>query len=149
MSAAGARTSTRANGYNEERPRMSSSNSGSFSGDRQEGRHGVPPRTGNFHGGLPHKRTASGNPRPVRRATDERRFETRRVTEKMYETQVERSVPQPASPEKSHGRTMPVDKKKETGRQRSTEWRQKESQETSQGMFLCAGLRKVGVVVLN
>lgn len=128
---------------------MSSSNSGSFSGDRQEGRHGVPPRTGNFHGGLPHKRTASGNPRPVRRATDERRFEARRVTEKMYETQVERMVPQPASPEKSHGRAVPVDKKKETARQRSAEWRHKEPQETPQGMFLRAGLRKVEIVVVN
>lgn len=139
------RSSSRANGYGEERPRMTSSNVGAYSSskhERPEGRHhnnGPPPSlSGSFQASLGHKRSASGNPRPISMAAaEERRYEERKITERTYEAQVDRIVPRTASPEKIQRRSAPGERKPaDVPRQKSAEWRPKDSKsEVTQGML--------------
>ncbi|KAJ6785498.1 hypothetical protein PWT90_04310 [Aphanocladium album] len=126
------RSSSRANGYGDERPRMTSSNVGGYSSkhERQEGRGGPPPSlSGSFQASLGHKRSASGNPRPISMAAaEERRYEERKITERTYEAQVDRIVPRTASPEKIQRRSAPGERKPaDVPRQKSAEWRPKDS----------------------
>ncbi|KAJ4164573.1 hypothetical protein LMH87_006242 [Akanthomyces muscarius] len=108
------RASNRANGHGDETPRMASSNAGGHGSkrERQEGRNGPPP-SGSFQASLGHKRSASGNPRPISMATtEERRYEEqRKVTERTYETHADRIVLRTASPEKIQRRSAPGDRK--------------------------------------
>ncbi|GAB0132534.1 hypothetical protein EsDP_00000967 [Epichloe bromicola] len=80
--------------------------------------------------GMPHKRTASGNPRPVNRSTstEERRYEERRVTERTFEAHVDRILKRNPSPEKQHRRSGTGERRDgEAGRQKSSEFRPKDS----------------------
>lgn len=131
----GAPRSSRANGHGDERPRMTSSKH-----ERQEGRNNVPPpsHSGSFQASLGHKRSASGNPRPISiAAAEERRYEERKVTERVYEAQIERIVPRTASPEKIQRRSAPGERKPaDIPRQKTAEWRPRDSKsEAAQGML--------------
>ncbi|ATY63761.1 Spc97 Spc98 [Cordyceps militaris] len=125
--------SRRANGHGDERPRMTSSNVGGYSSkhERSEGGRNGPPSSlsGGFQASLGHKRSASGNPRPISMAAvEERRYEERKVTERTYEAQVERVVPRTASPEKIQRRSAPGERKPaDVPRQKSAEWRPRDS----------------------
>ena len=95
------RASSRAtNGYADEgRPRVPG-HSGSFRSERPDAPKKAPsPQPGTQHASTSHKRSASGNPRPGSRTTDERRYEERRVTERTYEAHLQRLVPRTTSPE--------------------------------------------------
>ncbi|PQK10400.1 hypothetical protein BB8028_0002g07220 [Beauveria bassiana] len=117
---------SRANGHGDERPRMTSSKH-----ERQEGRNNAPPPSlsGSFQASLGHKRSASGNPRPISMAAaEERRYEERKVTERVYEAQIERIVPRTASPEKIQRRSAPGERKPaDISRQKTAEWRPRDS----------------------
>lgn len=147
------RSASRANGYGDEaapRPRQLSSNASGYASRherQQEGnsggtaRNGPPPPSlaGSFQASLGHKRSASGNPRPMSMAAaEERRHEERRVTERTYEAQIERIVPRTASPEKMQRRSGPGDRRQpDVSRQKSGEWRPRESKsDVAQGKHL-------------
>ncbi|PNY27373.1 Spindle pole body component [Tolypocladium capitatum] len=124
MSSGAARASSRANAYGDERSRMSGAND-SFRGERNEAKSAPSPQPGAQFPGGAHKRTASGNPRPLSRTADERRYEERRVTERTYEARVERV--RAVSPEKPQRRSVAAEKRPaEVRRQKSTELRPKE-----------------------
>lgn len=131
------RSFSRANsGYVDERPRMTSSNVGGYSSkhERPEGRNGPPPsHTGSFQASLGHKRSASGNLRPISMAAaEERRYEERKVTERTYEAQIERVVPRTAGPEKIQRRSAPGDRRPaDVPTQKSAEWRPRDSNSKS------------------
>ncbi|KAF5632631.1 spindle pole body component alp4 [Fusarium tjaetaba] len=93
---------TSANDYRDERPRVSNN----LKGERSDSRKG-PPSTTQSNFSNVHKRSASGNPRTSSRNEEERRFETRRVTERTFEAHLERAVPRNTSPERSHRRNAP------------------------------------------
>ena len=123
-SAAQTRASSRANLHPDEppRPRMSTAN-GSFRSERPE------PRTASsqFAQGTSHKRSASGNPRPSSRTADERRYEERRVTEREYETRIERNVTRATSPDKMQRKSASTsERKSDASRQKMPEVRAKE-----------------------
>nr|RBQ82870.1 hypothetical protein FVER53263_06116 [Fusarium verticillioides] len=94
---------TSANDYRDERPRVSTN----LKGERSDSRKGPPPSTTQSNFSNVHKRSASGNPRTSSRNEEERRFETRRVTERTFEAHLERAVPRNTSPERSHRRNAP------------------------------------------
>lgn len=128
------RSFSRANsGYVDERPRITSANVGGYSNkhERPEGRNGPPPsHAGSFQASLGHKRSASGNPRPISMAAaEERRYEERRVTERTYEAQIERIVPRTAGSEKIQRRGAPGDRRLAdvVPTQKSGEWRPRDS----------------------
>ncbi|KAJ6444496.1 spindle pole body component [Purpureocillium lavendulum] len=130
----------RPNGFDAEREREraraagasgSGSGSGSFRSEQQRrttapGAAPSPQPEGPFPGAA-HKRTASGNPRPASRTTDERRYEERRVTERTYEAHIERT--RTTSPEKQQRRSVPAEKRTSDARRpkSSSEWRSRES----------------------
>ncbi|PTD04909.1 Spindle pole body component alp4 [Fusarium culmorum] len=89
---------TSANDYRDERPRGSAAN---LKSDRSDPRKGPSPQP-NFSSA--HKRSASVNPRATSRHDEEHRFESRRVTERTFEAQLERLVPRTTSPERAHRR---------------------------------------------
>ncbi|KAL6914051.1 hypothetical protein ACHAP8_001990 [Fusarium lateritium] len=89
---------TSANDYRDERPRGSAAN---LKSERSDPRKGPSPQP-NFSSA--HKRSASVNPRATSRHDEERRFESRRVTERTFEAQLERLVPRNTSPERAHRR---------------------------------------------
>lgn len=89
---------TSANDYRDDRPRVSAAN---LKSERSDSRKGPSPQP-NFSGA--HKRSASTNPRAASRHDEERRFESRRVTERSFEAQLERVVPRTTSPERAHRR---------------------------------------------
>ncbi|KAI5463321.1 Spc98 family-domain-containing protein [Mariannaea sp. PMI_226] len=92
------RASSRATAQGDDRPRVSAAHaSNSFKSERSDSSKGPSPRPGAYVG--MHKRTASGNPRATSRSADERRFEERRVTERTYETHIER-VTRTTSPDR-------------------------------------------------
>ncbi|KAI7770800.1 hypothetical protein LZL87_004587 [Fusarium oxysporum] len=93
---------TSANDYRDERPRVSTN----LKGERSDSRKGPPSTTQSTFSNV-HKRSASGNPRASSRNEEERRFETRRVTERTFEAHLERAVPRNTSPERSHRRNAP------------------------------------------
>lgn len=137
MSSGAARASNRANGYPDDRPRVSGHNS--FKTERSDSRKGPSPQPGSGAGASAgaHKRSASGNPRPTSRTTNERerRFEERRVTERTFEAQLERLVPRgttEAAPSRG------ADKRPaEVPRHKTPEVRPKETRaETPQGMMI-------------
>ncbi|CAM1511417.1 Fc.00g089300.m01.CDS01 [Cosmosporella sp. VM-42] len=105
MSSGAARASSRANGYGDDRPRVSGHSS--FKTEISDSRKGPSPQPGGQHGATAHKRSASGNPRPASRMTEERerRFEERRVTERTFEAHLERLVPRTTSPERAQRRS--------------------------------------------
>lgn len=122
------RASSRAtNGYappDEGRSRVAAAHSGSFRSERSEAPKKAPSpqpgagvgggegRGGAHHGSTSHKRSASGNPRPASRTTtDERRYEERRVTERTYESHLQRLVPRAASPEREQRRSAQHERK--------------------------------------
>ncbi|KAM4056827.1 spindle pole body component [Hirsutella rhossiliensis] len=129
MSSGGTRAPSRANGYGDERSRLSGANT-SFRSERTDAKGGPSSSSqpGGAHSsatGTAHKRSASGNPRSATQPADERRYEERRVTERTYEAHVERV--RTTSPEKPQRRTVPVDKRPSgLRRQKSSEWRPKE-----------------------
>lgn len=113
---------------------MSGAN-GSSRGERSDAKSIPSPQPGAQFPGMAHKRTASGNPRPLSRTTEERRHEERRVTERTYEAHIERV--RAVSPEKPQRRSVPAEKRApEVRRQKSTtELRPKEPvPEAPQGM---------------
>lgn len=119
MSLAG-RASSRANAYAEEGPRMAASSRHDRMDDAIPS--SPPPQANNFRGSFGHKRTASGNPRPVNRSLEERRYESRKITERTYESQIDRLVPQNLGKQSTQG--VPT----EGGfKQRSSEWKPKDS----------------------
>ncbi|KAG5950678.1 hypothetical protein E4U53_004597 [Claviceps sorghi] len=82
------------------------------------------------HAGMPHKRSASGNLRPVHRsvATGERRYEERRVTERTFEAHVDKILRRTSSPEKQRRRSGTGDKRDgDVRRQKSVEFRPRDS----------------------
>ncbi|KAK7431450.1 gamma tubulin complex Spc97/GCP2 subunit Alp4 [Neonectria magnoliae] len=106
MASGAPRASSRANGQGDDRPRVSATHaSNSFKSERSESSKGPSPRPGAYPG--THKRTASGNPRASSRNVEERRFEERRVTERTFEAHLERVIPRPVSPDRSHRRSGP------------------------------------------
>ncbi|OAA61452.1 Spc97/Spc98-like protein [Cordyceps fumosorosea ARSEF 2679] len=129
MSGAPRSSTSRANGYGDERLRMTSSNVGGYGSskhERQEGRN-APTPSGGFQASLGHKRSASGNPRPISMA-EERRYEERKVTERTYEAQIERIVPRTASPEKIQRRSAPGERRPaDVPRQKPAEYRPRDS----------------------
>lgn len=133
MSSGPARASGRSNGFADERSRVPGAN-GAFRGERQDARRSTSPQV---DGGASHKRTTSGQPRALSRATEERRYEERRVTERTFEAHVERHLSRATSPEKSQRRGPPVEKRPaEVRRQKSTELRPREQRaETPTGMI--------------
>uniref|UniRef100_A0A8H7TTM4 Spindle pole body component n=1 Tax=Bionectria ochroleuca TaxID=29856 RepID=A0A8H7TTM4_BIOOC len=121
MSSGPARSSSRANGTADERPRVSTTN-GSFRAERMEpGRKTASPQTSASYGSTTHKRTASGHHRNVSRSTEERRYEERRITERTIEAHVQRLVPRSTSTERQR---PPVERKApDTHRQKVSEGR--------------------------
>lgn len=108
MSSGPARSSSRANGTADERPRVSTTN-GSFRAERMEsGRKTASPQTSASYGSTQHKRTASGHHRNVSRSTEERRYEERRITERTIEAHVQRLVPRSTSTDRQR---PPVERK--------------------------------------
>lgn len=107
MSQGPARASSRANPYGDERPRVS----GTLRTERQDinrqdsNRKAQSPQPGSQYQPTQHKRTASGNPRPISGSTtttDERRYEERRttehrVTDRTLEAHLQRLGPRPSS----------------------------------------------------
>jgi len=140
------------------RPRVTAQ--GSFKSDRSDPR-SVPspqPAPTSYHEhqarqfqSTSHKRSASGNPRPMSRATDvnsaagigrrgggdekeevERRTEIRTTTERTYITHLE-DLPRTRSPERKEREL-----RRQDGKQRAVEIRPKEGKETQpQGRFCC------------
>ncbi|RBR06450.1 uncharacterized protein FIESC28_11073 [Fusarium coffeatum] len=94
---------TSANDYRDDRPRVSAAAAAAanLKTERSDSRKGPSPQP-NFSGA--HKRSASTNPRAASRHDEERRFESRRVTERSFEAQLERVVPRTTSPERAHRR---------------------------------------------
>ncbi|KAF7559653.1 hypothetical protein G7046_g4486 [Stylonectria norvegica] len=132
MSSGAARASSRANGYNDERPPRATGQ-GSFRNARPDANKGPSPQPapGGQHGTGPHKRSASGNPRPASRpasrAVEERRHEERRVTERTFEAHLERLVPRATSPDRPQRRSVPAEKRAaEAPRNKAPEVRPKE-----------------------
>jgi gamma-tubulin complex component 2 len=79
-----------------------------------------------------HKRTASGATRATSRNADERRFEERRVTERTYETHVER-VARATSPDR-HRRSGAPETRADAPRHKTPELKVREQRaETPQG----------------
>lgn len=120
MSGAPPRASSRANGY-DERPR------GAHAGLKSErpeaaAKKAPSPQPGYNNASTSHKRTASGNPRPLSRTTttEERRHEERRVTERTFETHLERLIPRAASPQRRQAEKKP-EKRAEMARSKSHE----------------------------
>ena len=138
MASAPQRTSSRAtNGQGDERLRMSGAGGGSFKTERPADarKAASPQQPASGFAGTAHKRTASGNPRPLSKATEERRFEERRITERTYEAHVERVVPRPTSQERAQKRS---DKRpaEAVPRHKSADGRPKEPRaETPQGRW--------------
>lgn len=126
-------SSSRANNYADDRFRNSVPNGG-FRSEAASYADGAQ------QPGMAHKRSASGNPRPVNRtttttSTDEKRYDERRITERTFEAHVDRMLKRTASPEKQSRRSGASDRKdSELRRQKSVEFRPKESvSETAQG----------------
>jgi gamma-tubulin complex component 2 len=114
-----------------------STNGGGYKSERPDAKAGSSSQGESFHGSFGHKRSASGNPRPMSVADTERRYEERRITERTYEAQVERMVPRATSPEKAQRKAMPAERKAEEPRQRSSEFKARESRpDAPQGMGL-------------
>lgn len=99
MSSSLHRTTNRTpNGYPDERARLPAAQ-GAFKAERVGIRKAPSPQPIGGLASTSHKRTASGNPRPAgTTATEERRHEERRVTERTYEAQLDRLIPRPGSP---------------------------------------------------
>ena len=119
-----------------------STNGGGYKSERPDAKAGPSSQAGGFQGSFGHKRSASGNPRPMSVADSERRYEERRITERTYEAQVERMVPRGTSPEKAQRRSMQAEKSAEVPKQRSSEFKPKESRaDAPQGrlLFLLSG----------
>lgn len=120
----------RANGppasSDKQRPRVNDSKLGSFSRhDISDLRRTTSPQSDDPYGSS-HRRTASGNPRPLSRTHEDRRIEERR-TEKKYITQLESIVHRTRSPERSERRQVPTDKVRVAAEKpRSSEARPKE-----------------------
>ncbi|ROT38630.1 spindle pole body component alp4 [Sodiomyces alkalinus F11] len=105
----------RANGppanSDKQRPRVSvnAAKPGNFSRhDASDLRRTASPQSDGPYGSS-HKRTASGNPRPLSRTHDDRRIEERR-TEKTFVTQLESIVRRTRSPERLERRQVPTEK---------------------------------------
>ncbi|OAA47723.1 Spc97 / Spc98 family protein [Metarhizium rileyi] len=129
MASGSARASSRANNYADERIRNPIPN-GSFRSERPDLRASEASHPEAQYPGMAHKRTASGNPRPVNRsiATEERRYEERRVTERTFEAHVERILKRNPSPEKQHRRSATGERREsEMRRQKSAEFRPRDS----------------------
>ena len=140
MSSGAARASSRANGFGDDRPRVSGHSS--FKTERSDSRKGPSPQPAGQHGATSHKRSASGNPRPASRMTEERerRFEERRVTERTFEAHLERLVPRNTSPERAQRRSTEK-RPAEAPRHKTPEARPREQRaETPQGMPLILNL---------
>ncbi|KJZ79917.1 hypothetical protein HIM_00631 [Hirsutella minnesotensis 3608] len=119
MSSGGTRASSRANGYGDERSRLSNANGG-LRTERSDAKSGP-----QYPSSTAHKRSASGNPRSASQNADERRHEERRVTERTYEAHIERV--RTTSPDKAPRRSAPVEKRPSgLRRQKSAEWKPKE-----------------------
>lgn len=140
MASGAARASNRGNSYADERLRNPIPN-GSFKNERPDPRASEASHPEAQYPGMAHKRTASGNPRPVNRsireATEERRHEERRVTERTFEAHVDRILKRNPSPEKQHRRSATGERREgEVRRQKSVEFRPRDSvSEASQGMI--------------
>lgn len=136
MASGAARATSRANSYADERIRNSIPN-GSFRSERPDLRTSEAAHSEAQHPGMAHKRSASGNPRPVNRSmsTEERRYEERRVTERTFEAHLERTLKRNPSPEKQHRRSATGERREgEVRRQKSVEFRPKDSaSDASQG----------------
>ncbi|KAG6259750.1 hypothetical protein E4U24_000066 [Claviceps purpurea] len=82
--------------------------------------------------GLQHKRSASGNPRPVNRSvvTEERRHDERRVTERTFEAHVDKMLRMTTSPEKQTRRRSGTGGERRDGHvrhQKSVDFRARDS----------------------
>lgn len=129
MASGAARASNRASSYADERLRNPNPN-GSFKNERPDPRASEAPQAQAQFPGMAHKRTASGNPRPVNRSisTEERRYEERRVTERTFEAHVDRMLKRNPSPEKQHRRSATGERREgEVRRQKSVEFRPRDS----------------------
>ncbi|KAG8425343.1 gamma tubulin complex Spc97/GCP2 subunit Alp4 [Metarhizium acridum] len=129
MASGTARAASRANSYADDRMRTSIPN-GSFKSERPDLRAPEASHAEAQCPGMAHKRTASGNPRPVNRSisTEERRYEERRVTERTFEAHVDRILKRNPSPEKQHRRSATGERREgEVRRQKSTEFRPRDS----------------------
>ncbi|KAK8931978.1 Spindle pole body component alp4 [Metarhizium anisopliae] len=130
MASGTARAASRANSYADDRMRSSMPN-GSFRSERPDPRAPEASHPEAQYPGMAHKRTASGNPRPVNRSisTQERRYEERRVTERTFEAHVDRILKRNPSPEKQHRRSATGERREgEVRKQKSTEFRPRDSQ---------------------
>ncbi|KJK80240.1 Spindle pole body component [Metarhizium anisopliae BRIP 53293] len=130
MASGTARAASRANSYADDRMRSSMPN-GSFRSERPDPRAPEASHPEAQYPGMAHKRTASGNPRPVNRSisTQERRYEERRVTERTFEAHVDRILKRNPSPEKQHRRSATGERREgEVRKQKSTEFRPRGSQ---------------------
>jgi gamma-tubulin complex component 2 len=137
MSSAATRLSThsdrRANGVpadsDKARPRMSAAQ-GNLKSERPDPRNGPSPQPSSQYGGTSHKRSASGNPRPLSRATEDRAW-TERRTEKTIISQIDSVVRRTRSPERQERperHSVPAEKTRVTegGKQRTAESRPRE-----------------------
>lgn len=131
-----ARASSRAaNGYGDERrPRVPGHAGSSFRSDKPDAYKKAPsPQPGTQYTSTSHKRTASGNPRPVSRTADERQYEQRKVVERTFEAHLQRHVPRGTTPEREQRRSVQHEKRPlEAPRQKAPEARSRA--ETPQGM---------------
>ncbi|KHN98148.1 Spc97 / Spc98 family protein [Metarhizium album ARSEF 1941] len=124
MASGTGRASGRAHSYADDRMRNSVPN-GSFKSERPDPRASEASHSEAQYPGMAHKRTASGNPRPVNRSTstEERRYEERRITERTFEVHVDRILKRNPSPEKQHRPSATAELK----RQKSAEFRPRDS----------------------
>jgi gamma-tubulin complex component 2 len=123
------------------RPRMSGA--GGHANPASAGRTGPSPQpqTSSHYAGTSHKRSASGNPRPISRAAEERRVDERK-TQRTYVTEVETVVRRTRSPERQERRPVQTERSRasETGKQiqRPLETRPREPSkpDTPQGKYI-------------
>ena len=110
----------RANGMSDgdrSRPRVSTAQPGYNKHERLDSKQTSSPHPSLYAPGTSHKRSASGNPRPASRATEERRVEERRTeirtetrTERAYLAHLEALVPGSRSPERRETRAERSDR---------------------------------------
>lgn len=135
-----ARTSSRANGYADERERRSraSAHNSSFRSDKADAFKKAPsPQPDSQYSSTSHKRSASGNPRPATRTTEERQYEQRKVVERTFEAHLQRLVPRSTTEsEREHRRSTQNERRpSEAPRQKAPEtWPRADTRtETPQG----------------
>lgn len=134
MSSGATRASSRANGQSDTRSRANTPHGGPMKGEKIETRKAASPQLPSEFGNSFHKRSASG--RPLGRPTgDERHHEERKVTERLFETRLERTTSRQLSPERQNPKKNGVSERNpEPLRQNPGQGRSKEKRSQSEGL---------------